>query len=195
MDLDFQRTYDALSFWIKNDLIYPQLPEHIKKLVWEFETGKMNTETFIWNIQHLCSDPKPQGYDVVLAWNAMLLGWDDKKFEFLDQLRKKYKVFLLSNTNTLHLEWVGRDLKSKHGITDFETRFFDKTYYSYEIGLHKPDPAIYQYVLSDAGIKAEESVFIDDSMVNIQAAAALGIHVYHHRPEKDLIEVFKKHGW
>lgn len=195
LDIDFQRTYDALSVWTKNEMVYPELPENIKKWVWEFETGKMNTETFIWNVQHLCPDPKPQGFDIVQAWNAMLIGWDPRKFVFLDELRKKYKVYLLSNTNTLHIDWVIRDLKTKHGIHDFETRFFDKTFYSFEMGKHKPDPDIYTQVLTDAGIKGEESIFIDDSMVNIQAAAALGIHVYHHNPKKDLIEVFAKRGW
>lgn len=195
LDIEMQRSYDALAKLTGKKLTYPDLPQEFFDIVYRFETGESGVENFIWYIQHHCPEPKPQGLDIMQAWNAMLLGWDARKFDFLLQLRQRYKVYLLSNTNALHLEWVHRDLKKNHGITDFESRFFDKAYYSFEVGLHKPDPAIYRHVLLDAALDPDETVFIDDSLLNVQAAAGLGIHVYHHDPKKDLIAIFEKHGW
>ena len=195
LDIDMQRSYEELSKLTGKNLDYPHVPKEIRDIVFRFETGNLGIENFIWHLQHQCAEPKPQGLDIIMAWNAMLLGWDNRKFKFLTELRGKYKVYLLSNTNALHLDWVHQDLKKKHGISDFEKRFFDKAYYSFEIGLHKPDPEIYRHVLNDAGLDPDETIFIDDALVNVQAAVRLGMHVYHHDPHKDLLTVFEKHGW
>ncbi|MFZ1706158.1 MAG: HAD family phosphatase [Saprospiraceae bacterium] len=195
LNLDMQKTYSALSNLLKIPLEYPDVPEDIRHLVWSYETGKINNESFIWQLQQRCPNPKPQGYDVIQAWNAMLLGWEKQTFPFLEKLKKKYRLFLLSNTNVLHIEWVRQDLKLNHAIVDFEAKFFEKAYYSYDIQKHKPDPKIYQYVLDDARIIAEETLFIDDNLANIMAAHELGIHVYHHDPTKNLIDIFDKNGW
>lgn len=195
LDLDMQRSYDALNALTGLDYSLETLPDSFRQKVVEYETGQISTETFIWFWQHLCTPNIPQGEEIIKAWNAMLLGWQPEKFAFLDHLRTKYKVFLLSNTNVLHIEWVRRDLKKNHGITDFETRFFDKAFYSFEMGLHKPDKNIFLQVLIDAGINASDSLFIDDALINVQAAASVGIHGYHHNPSKNLISVFEQNGW
>ncbi|MBK8547947.1 MAG: HAD family phosphatase [Saprospiraceae bacterium] len=195
LDIDMKRTYDILAKQLKQSMTFPDIPDELREVVVAFETGNMSVENFIWNIQNMCPDPKPQGYDVITAWNAMLIGWNTEKFNFLKQLRNHYQTYILSNTNQLHIEWVRRDLLKNHGINDFERTYFDKVYYSFEIGKHKPSPDIYRYVLDDAGLAAEETLFIDDSIVNIQSAANLGIHVYHHDPNKNLIEIFDKNGW
>ncbi|MBK6365325.1 MAG: HAD family phosphatase [Saprospiraceae bacterium] len=195
LDIDMKRTYDILAKQLKQSMTFPDIPDELREVVVAFETGNMSVENFIWNIQNMCPDPKPQGYDVITAWNAMLIGWNTEKFNFLKQLRHHYQTYILSNTNQLHIEWVRRDLLKNHGIEDFENTYFDKVYYSFEIGKHKPSNDIYQYVLDDAGLSAEETLFIDDSLINVQSAAGLGIHVYHHDPGKDLMETFDKNGW
>lgn len=116
----------------------------------------------------------------------MLLGWQTYKFALLASLRKNFRVYLLSNTNELHLDWVYNDLLANHGITDFETRFFDKAYYSHQIHCRKPDADIYRYVTEEAGLIPHETLFIDDLAVNIAAAADEGWHTCHFDPADDL---------
>ncbi|MBK9734295.1 MAG: hypothetical protein IPO92_04720 [Saprospiraceae bacterium] len=139
LDIDYQRTYESLSTLLDISFDPNDLPNEVNKVLLEFETGQINAETFVWNLQRLAIQNIPQGVDVVNAWNAMLIGWNPNKFEFLRNLKKKYKVYLLSNTNELHLTWVYNDLKNKHKITDFDTRFFNKTYYSHKLGMKKPE--------------------------------------------------------
>ena len=100
----------------------------------------------------------------------MLLTIKPERLEMLLELRKKYKVFLLSNTNETHLAFVDGYLRTVYGfdIQHFSTVYFDKAYYSHEIGLRKPNTSIFQFVLDDAGLKAEECLFIDDIAVNTE---------------------------
>lgn len=195
LDLDMQRSYDALGKLTGQSYTLETLPPAFKERVVAYETGKINTESFIWFWQNVCHPNVPQGDEIIRAWNAMLLGWQPEKFAFLERLRSHYRVFLLSNTNPLHLEWVKKDLKNNHGISDFESRFFDKVFYSHEMGLHKPDVETYKTVLRDSVLEASQTLFIDDNVLNVQSAASLGIHVYHHNPKKSLIEVFERNGW
>jgi len=81
---------------------------------------------------------------------------------------------LLSNTNALHVPYFVSLLKTQHGFEEMES-LFEKVYYSHELGMRKPDRAIYEFVLRDAGIVPEETLFIDDREENILAARELGI--------------------
>jgi putative hydrolase of the HAD superfamily len=79
----------------------------------------------------------------------------------------------------------------EHNLDGFQSTYFDGVYYSHLIRLRKPNADAYEYVLADADIKAEESVFIDDFQVNIAAAANVGIHTIWHDGEMDIIERMK----
>jgi putative hydrolase of the HAD superfamily len=192
LNIDYKLTYEAIESLL-GITVRPEriLPYHAG-LLSDYETGKMNTETFIWNLQHISNNKSIQGRDIIKAWNAMLLGWDAANFDLLLQLRKRYSVFLLSNTNELHMDWVYRDLLINHGITDFESRYFDKTYYSHQIHFKKPDPEIYKYVTDVAGINPDETLFMDDIESNVAAAKDAGWKTYHHTPGDNLQEICLK---
>jgi glucose-1-phosphatase len=108
------------------------------------------------------------------AWNAMLLDVPAERLELLKRLKEKYRLFLLSNTNTIHVERFSAELQRVHGTPDF-TPYFEKWYYSCNIGMRKPDAEIFLHVLNENNLRAEETVFIDDSVQHIVAAQALGI--------------------
>ena len=190
LDLDYTKTHDAMSKLLGFEFMPATFAAETTKFLNEYEIGKINTETFIWNLQRLAKKEVPIGQDVIKAWNAMLLGWQPAKFDFLLSLRKKYKTYLLSNTNELHLTWVLNDLKKHHNIVDFDATFFDKTYYSHLIGMRKPDSQIFEFVTQDAGLDPAETLFIDDLEVNTLAAKVTGLNVYQHDPKDDLIQVF-----
>ncbi|MBK8886343.1 MAG: HAD family phosphatase [Saprospiraceae bacterium] len=190
LDLDYTKTHDAMSKLLGFEFMPATFAPETTKFLNEYEIGKINTETFIWNLQRLAKKEVPIGQDVIKAWNAMLLGWQPAKFDFLLSLRKKYKTYLLSNTNELHLTWVLIDLKKQHHISDFDTTYFEKTYYSHLIGMRKPDSQIFEFVTQDARLDPAETLFIDDLEVNTLAAKVPGWKVYQHDPKDDFIQVF-----
>ena len=95
----------------------------------------------------------------------------------LEQLRKKYKLFLLSNTNSIHLNVFKKIFTADTGLPSLDV-YFDKCYYSHIIQMRKPYESTYRFVLEDAGIKAEETLFIEDSIQNIEGAITVGIQTH-----------------
>lgn len=153
------------------------------------EVDALSEESFIWAIQH-ASGGELGGREILRIWNAMLVGIPAHRLKFLAKLREQYRVFLLSNTNSIHLKAIYRYLEQEHQIYDFDTRFFDRAWYSHEIKLRKPDPAIYQYILNAAKIKPEETLFIDDNPDNVVEARRAGIVGIVHDPSDDIVAVF-----
>lgn len=158
-----------------------------------YETGDLDTEHFLAQIvSHMDVGLSPE--QVKEAWNAIFLQMPAHRFELLLALRQRYKVFLLSNINDLHLNWIEAYMTREHGIYDFETRYFDKVYYSHLIRLRKPERDIYEYVLRDANLNAQESIFFDDLPENVAAAAATGITGVWHEPGTEITAHCRKLG-
>ncbi|MBL7753265.1 MAG: HAD-IA family hydrolase, partial [Chitinophagaceae bacterium] len=82
--------------------------------------------------------------------------------------------FLCSNTNAIHEEAFNRILQQTCGYPSLAL-FFDKVYLSHRVGLRKPDPTIFKRILDENGLLAEHTLFLDDSLQHIEAAASLGI--------------------
>jgi len=187
LDIDYELTYSNLSDVMGVRITSDHIPAQIFKVMLGYEKGEINTETFLWNLQKESSKLTPQPDKLVKAWNAMLLGWNPDRFKFLEELRKDYSVYLLSNINELHLEWVMSDLKKNHKITNFDTKYFDKTFYSHLMKMRKPELKIYQEVLNETGINAEESLFIDDNIENVKKARQIGLQATYHNPKDEII--------
>lgn len=188
LDLDYKLTFEALSDVMGVPMTYEDIPADIFKVLLGYEKGEINTETFLWNLQKVSTKLTPQPDKLIKAWNAMLLGWNSDRFEFLEKLSKSYRIFLLSNTNELHLEWVRRDLKNNHIIEDFDTRFFDKTFYSHEMKMRKPEIGIYNQVILESEIEPSESLFIDDNQDNVDAAIKAGLNAICHDPTTEIMK-------
>jgi len=149
-----------------------------------YETGALSTDDFVEILRRAVNPPLPVE-EVLSAWNAIFLDMPNVYLELLERLRAHYRVFLLSNINELHAQWIDRYLAEVHNCRDFHERCFDAVYYSYRIGLRKPDQRIYAYVLQDAGLRPEETVFIDDVEDNVRAAESLGIRTILKTPDVD----------
>lgn len=122
------------------------------------------------------------------AWCSLLLDMPKDRLDLIAELGKRYRVFLLSNTNPIHVREITRRAAAM-GV-DFPG-LFERMFLSSEMGLMKPDPAIYERVLQEAGLKPEETLFVDDSLDNILAAGALGIQTIHLDPVGTLVEKMK----
>ena len=111
------------------------------------------------------------------AWLSVLGGIPDERFEALDALRRKYDLYILSNCNDMHWEYIKAERMIYRGVDT--TAWFKQIFLSYKMHLEKPEPEIYQAVLDQAGIRAEETLFIDDNEPNLEAAAELGFRTLH----------------
>ena len=130
---------------------------------------------------------------IIDSWNTILAGLPSARLHWLRKLGQKYKLYLLSNTNAIHIEWLHAHLQDRAGMTihDFNALFV-KPYYSFKINLRKPNREIYEYVLTDAGLRAEETLFIDDMEENILSARTVGLRTIHHQAGTEIMEVFER---
>lgn len=167
--------------------ITPELNTIFKK----YEMGLLSTETFLNRTGNIFQNANPQ--DLINAWNAILLDFPDSRLDFVEALaaENKYRLFLLSNTNEIHMDYV----KEQMGMAKFN-RFkssFEVFYLSYEMGKRKPNPDIFEQVLNDNQLNANETLFVDDSKENTDAARQLGMKIWNLIVGKEDITELKAH--
>lgn len=143
----------------------------------KLETGNISEDDFYQVMQQYASLPLTVN-QIKTAWDAMLLNFRISSLSFLKTLPGKYNTFLLSNTNSIHHRAFLEILKKEMGIPTLDG-YFKKSYYSHLIGMRKPHKDTYLFVLKDADILPAETLFIDDSIINIKPAQDLGIITHH----------------
>ena len=156
----------------------------------QYEKGLISSQDFINFFSSKFSVPSS---DLVFAWNSILLDFPLTRLAFLKELSKskKYRLFLLSNTNDLHISWVQENWGLKL-YNEFKN-CFEKFYLSYKINMSKPRSEIYEFVLTENNLKATETIFIDDLKENTAAANKLGIHTWNLIPgQEDITQLFIK---
>ena len=153
----------------------------------DFEKGKIKPEEFISSFKE-SENLKIKEIDFINAWNAMLLEIPVKKLEFIDALKKDYNVFLLSNTNEIHISKFEDDLKKNNMLNQFY-KCFDKIYYSSRMGKRKPEENCFNQVLEENGLIAENTLFIDDSIQHIEGAKKAGIKTFHLEKNKSILDL------
>ena len=155
-----------------------------------YELGEIDDRTLLGRLgraRRRAPDTPPASDQALTdAWNAMLLPFPEAHLPLLDAFGIGYRIFLLSNTNALHIRCVEQDFQSRFPGRKPFLQHFEKAYLSHELHLRKPQPEIYTYMLRDAGLNAGETLFVDDRAENIAAAAKLGIQTYHHPANEPL---------
>ena len=154
----------------------------------ELEEGKITKEEFYTELRKLAGKDISDE-DIDSGWMAFLTGIPEYKFQLLKDLRKEYNVYLLSNTNPVIMGWADSDKFSPTG--EPISAFFDKMFFSYKLGYTKPEKESFEIVLKEAGIKAEETLFLDDGQSNLDVAAKLGFKTYLVDQNEDLRKVFE----
>ena len=154
----------------------------------KFELGEISADEFRASIREN-SNVSLTDEEVDSLWNLMLLEIPREKLELILDLRSKYMVYLLSNTNSIHWEHVCKNAFNYRGFRAKD--YFEEIFLSYEMHLAKPDKAIFEKMLQEANLLAEETLFIDDSEANCKAAEAIGIHAHHYHIGDDLSKVFE----
>jgi putative hydrolase of the HAD superfamily len=190
LNIDYQRTNQAfIDLGVQNfSELYSQF--HANALFENLETGRVSEKDFVSRLkEHIPG--RVTDAQVIAAWNAMLLDYPLARLQLLQQLRLHYNLYLLSNTNAIHLREVNAILERSRGIPSLAA-FFDKSYYSHLMGCRKPEKEAYEMILNENGLHPEETLFIDDTLPNIEAARELGIQVIHLQAPKTVLDIFKK---
>ncbi len=155
----------------------------------ELEEGKLSNETFCHELRKLSVNKNITDQQIQDAWCSFLLDIPAYKLDLLLELRKKYQVFMLSNTNRMVSDYYTDHIFTRQGRTIDD--YFDRRYVSYEIGCVKPDARIFEHLIADSGINPQEALFLDDGEKNIIAAKALGFQTYLVAPKEDFSHLFQ----
>lgn len=172
IDLDKQRCVEAFQEIGAAEIAKYVDEQRSEDLFHDLELGKITAEEFCDEAR--CRIGKDvSNEDIFGAWNALLAGIPSCRLQKIVALRERHRLFLLSNTNVIHWETSVKKYfpHAGKGVDDY----FEHCFLSYEMNLLKPHAEIYLKVLEKAGIRAEETLFIDDSARNCEGAEVVGI--------------------
>lgn len=189
LDIDFQKSIDAFEkLGLQHfEAMFSQFKADA--LFEKLETGHISEADFYAAIKERTVMPLTNE-EIDQAWNALILQFRTKSLEVLEMLSANYKLYLLSNTNSIHLKFF-KKLFTKETGKPLLDEYFIKAWYSNEIGLRKPGAQIFEYVLQQENLVAQETLFIDDTWMNIETAKELGFKTHHLLPNEriELLEI------
>ena len=186
IDLDM----DAVTRGLRNFGLEEAGPDLVQ-ISQQYETGQVPTDHFLREVQRRL--PGSREDEIRRIWNATVAGFPGERLDFLERLKAsgEYQMFLLSNTNPLHVDQARLNM----GERDF-ARFrncFRQFYLSHEIGMRKPDPEIFKFVLEQNDLSPGETLFIDDTLEHTESASDLGIRTWHLQVGRDtILELYQK---
>lgn len=154
-----------------------------------FETGDISYDDFLAGFKKQL--PNTGTEEILEAWNAVLGDFPSYRLDFLKELSKKYRLFLLSNTDSIHIA----TFEKTSGITFYSDFYncFEKVHFSFEIGKRKPNASSYLHLIAEHNLIPEQTLFVDDKKENTDAASALGLHVWNLQVGKeDVVDLFSK---
>lgn len=163
--------------------------EELEKLEKKLETGKIKEYQFLKGVQKYI--PNASVEEIREAWNAEIGNFPLRRLEFLQKLTDNYRLFLLSNTDPIHIDKFEQDAGASF-YSDFY-QCFEKVYFSHEIGYRKPEEEAYNYLINNHDIQPKRTLLVDDKKFNTDAAEALGFQVWNLQVgEDDVVDLFEK---
>lgn len=187
LNLDYQITIDAFEKLGIPDPASLFSQKSQTSFFDDFETGQITENTFLQEVKALI--PRQVSYEEIInAWNAMLLDFPLNRFEFLAALKSEKRIFLLSNTNKIHMDWFKEYVNKLFGKNVF-FELFEVAYLSNEIGLRKPNTEVFDYVISQNNLVPEKTLFIDDSPQHLEGAEKSGIQTIWLQKGEEITDV------
>ena len=192
-DIDFNIMYDQFR-----ELGIPDFQNHYTlnqsdELFFDLEKGFIDEVAFCNRFNQLYNLSLSHD-QIIKAWNSLLKEYRKESMDWVKANQQKFPMFLFSNTNQIHFDFFIPQFEREIG-GDFE-QLFKTPYYSHKMGMRKPDPASFQYILDQEGLIAAETLFIDDNEPNVIAAASVGLKVLYLQPgmfiETELLQILEQ---
>ena len=175
-----QRAFAKLGIDEKNEF-YSKKKQ--TKIFDKLEIGTICNTQFLKELQKKSNNSTLQ--EIKDAWNSMLLDMPKERLDFIHSLKENYTIYLLSNTNSIHINRIKKDMGKKKW--EYFISLFDKIYLSHEIGMRKPNKKAFQVILKENDLKPEEVLFIDDSSQHINSARELKINCHLLKKTENIV--------
>jgi len=187
LNLNYQLTKDLFIKYgvVDFDDFFTQ--HHANTLFEDLEKGNITPEQF-YDAFRAETNTNLTNEEIKEAWNAMLVSFSKERIDWLKKIKDKYNIYLFSNTNQIHYDAIMELYKRDLGSDDFNLHFI-KPYYSHEMGLRKPYSDSFIHILAEQGLVAEETLFIDDTIKNIEGAIELGLQTIHLVAPRTLLDL------
>ncbi len=187
-DLDVKRTEQGfIALGMKNfDPSWPGAPG--ETIFSAYERGAMTSPEFRDAIRKFLP-PGVADSAIDEAWNAMLQEIPPARVRLLEQLRTRYRIFLLSNSNEIHYACYSSRFRDQYGYADFD-QLFEKAWFSFRLKMQKPDREIFEFVIAQGSLSPSQTLFIDDTQKHVDGAAAIGIKSLLLGPGQDITGLF-----
>lgn len=165
---------------------------NVVRLNQQFEVGSITETAFLLGLQQQSSITNID--QIKSAWQTIIGDFPQYRLDFLVQLSQKYKLYLLSNTDQIHIQYFEQKVGTAFAKIFYSC--FHKVYFSYNLNLRKPDLKIYQKVLLDIDRNQNQVLFVDDKLQNTQVAASLGIAVWNLQVgHDDVVDLLEKNAY
>ena len=175
LNLDYSATTEAFNRLAGRELAGFYSKARQADLFDRFERGEIDVVRFRAALREEL-ETSCQDSELDAAWNALLGGVPKRNVELLRRLKETHRVYLLSNTNELHLaDFVARferEHGSEHGSW---SALFHRDYYSHLLGMRKPERDVFEHVVRTEGLEPRRTLFIDDNWHNVRGARGVGI--------------------
>lgn len=187
LTLNYQLTKDLFIKYGVPDFDEFFTQHHANDLFENLERGNITPEQF-YDAFRKETGTNVSNEEIQTAWNALLVSFPKERIDWLRGIKEKYNIYLFSNTNLIHynafMELYKRDLDGD----DFNLHFI-KPYYSHEMGLRKPYADSFLHIIEEQGLDPEETLFIDDTIKNIEGAKAVGLQTIHLVEPRTLLDL------
>lgn len=187
LNINFQLTSQAFAKLGVTDF-NNMFTQHYSNPLFELlETGKI-TEHEFYDAFREATKVALTNQEIKDAWNALLLDFPPERIQWLEQMAKKYNLYLFSNTNQIHYDCFMQQFEQVFNGKNFND-YFIKAYYSQDLGLRKPYPNAFEAILNEQSLNPAETLFIDDTIKNVEAAAGLGMQTIHLTPPLTVLDL------
>jgi len=153
----------------------------------KYEIGRISDQQFVNELKKMIGTAVPDKM-IVDAWNALLLDFPIKRIALLNELRTKYRLFLFSNTNALHLQALRLIYSNEFAGGDLDNHF-EKAYYSHLLGMRKPDKESYEFIIRENKLNAALTLFVDDAKINVEGANSVGLKGFYLEPKMEITDI------
>ncbi|MDP2420568.1 HAD family phosphatase [Sediminibacterium sp.] len=187
LNINFQLTSQAFAKLGVTDF-NNMFTQHYSNPLFELlETGKI-TEHEFYDAFREATKVALTNQEIKDAWNALLLDFPPERIQWLEQMAKKYNLYLFSNTNQIHYDCFMQQFEQVFNGKNFND-YFIKAYYSQDLGLRKPYPNAFEAILKEQSLNPADTLFIDDTIKNVEAAASLGMQTIHLAPPLTVLDL------
>ena len=153
-----------------------------------FEKGEISESELRSGITSMLDIQTPlSDIDFDKAWDGMILDLPKARLDLIQSLQTDHRLFLLSNTNSIHMRKVSEVVQQTIQVNSID-HYFEKAYYSHLVGMRKPDREIFDLVLNENELDPKETVFLDDFPINFPGAVEAGIATVE--VNKDILQIF-----